>query len=78
MESGIATFLLALPVAAFAFYIALKKVNLCAAIVLLGAPILVNGADVFIPGNLTMFREFAFALWSFLALYVLLHGIEKK
>ena len=63
-------YLLALPIAMLAMYIAAKKTTRLNAVVLFGIPIIVNTVDVFVSGNLTIFREIAFATWSFLSLYV--------
>lgn len=67
------TFLISLPVALLTLYIGYKKTGAFVALVLFGAPILVNAFDAFVHGNQTATREAAFAVWSLLALYVVLH-----
>lgn len=71
-------YLLSVPVAALAGYIASRRHTLKVVFVFIAMPVLVLGIDVFVAGNLTTLRQIYFAIWSFLSLWGVLNYKPKE
>lgn len=70
-------YLLSTAIAVFAGYAIYKKMNWYVAFFLAGAPILINGVDVLVEGDLTDFRQICYVMYAFGLLIISLNYKRK-
>lgn len=70
-------YLLSTALALFAGYAIYKKMSWYVALFLAGAPILINGIDVFVVGDLTELRQICYVMYSFGLLIIALNYKRK-